>query len=95
VRVQVIFDVEISCTVGMCAHQNSSVWLKQDLLDCLGESVGFSRAEWSDEQNWWQPRFRGCGDCDDGFFLLRVQSGIETVVPLSIFKFSLVFNCKY
>lgn len=43
IRVQVVLDVEISCRVGVCADQHSSIWLQQHFLDGLRQSVGLAR----------------------------------------------------
>lgn len=52
------------------------------MLDSLCQSEGLAGAVGPNDENWGQGNSDGCGDGQDGLFLLGIQTGIQLLVPL-------------
>lgn len=52
------------------------------MLDSLRQSEGLAGAVRPDDKDWRQGNGDGCGDGQDGLFLLSIQPRIQLLVPL-------------
>lgn len=52
------------------------------MLDSLCQGEGLAGAVGPNDEDWGQGNRDGCGDGQDGFFLLGIQTGIQLLVPL-------------
>lgn len=56
--------------------------LAKDVLDCLCQGEGLASAIGPNDEDWGQGNRDGCGDGEDGLFLLGIQAGIQLLIPL-------------
>lgn len=56
--------------------------LAEDVLDSLRQSEGLAGAVGPDDEDRRQGNGDGCGDGQDGLFLLSIQARIQLLVPL-------------
>lgn len=59
-----------------------AVVLAEDVLDSLCQGEGLAGAVGPNDEDWRQGNSEGCGDGQDGLFLLGIQTGIQLLVPL-------------
>lgn len=59
-----------------------AVVLAEDVLDSLCQCEGLAGAVGPNDEDWGQGNSEGCGDGQDGLFLLGIQTGIQLLVPL-------------
>lgn len=59
-----------------------AVVLAEDVLDSLGQGEGLAGTVGPDDEDWGQGHRDGCGDGQDGLFLLGIQTGIQLLIPL-------------
>ena len=52
------------------------------MLDSLCQGEGLAGAVGPNDEDWRQGNSEGCGDGQDGLFLLGIQTGIQLLVPL-------------
>lgn len=52
------------------------------MLDSLRQGEGLAGAVGPNNEDWGQKNGDGCGDRQDGFFLLCIQTGVQLLVPL-------------
>lgn len=56
--------------------------LAEDVLDSLRQGEGLAGAIGPNNEDWRQRDRNGCGDGQNGFFLLCIQTGIQLLIPL-------------
>lgn len=56
--------------------------LAEDVLDSLRQGEGLASAIGPDNEDGRQRDGDGCGDSQNGFFLLRIQTRIQLLIPL-------------
>lgn len=59
-----------------------AVVLSKNVLDSLCQSEGFAGTIGPNEENWRQVDRNWCGDGQNGFLLLGIQTGIQLLIPL-------------
>lgn len=61
-----------------------AVVLAEDVLDSLCQGEGLAGAVGPNDEDWGQGNRDGCGDGQDGLFLLGIQTRIQLLVPLPV-----------
>lgn len=64
------------------AINRPAVVLAEDVLDSLCQGEGLASAVGPNDEYWGQGNRDGCGDGQDGFFLLGIQTGVQLLIPL-------------
>lgn len=64
------------------AINRPAVVLPEDVLDSLCQGEGLASAVGTNDEDWGQGNGDRCGNGQDGFFLLGIQTGIQLLIPL-------------
>lgn len=56
--------------------------LAEDVLHSLCQGEGLARAVGPNDEDWGKRNREGCGDSQDGLFLLGIETGVQLLIPL-------------